>query len=440
MKRTIFFTALSAGILILLLACAENNRRPEITPPRAESGTGAPALLILNGASGFKAVGEEAAVSLKKLLPINRYDKTAIGWNGDLPYMTEVGNALSSKLEGATALGDLGVQTHTRRQAFDQLDPTSFSALIWLSPDPYGNGKLSGLRVYFMPTNGGSPTDLLFTCRPAAGAAPRKSATPPQPAAESRWITIEEKPTALGWESASRRLWVSGANTILVLDSNGWKKMASFHLPAPAEDRSAGPSVLREVRENSGLSSMGWFDLGRRVGRLYVNGPNGLPQPTAIIDGFPFSARESSFLKAPEDEVESAFSLTNFRDEELGLCVDIVRFRGPAGSLFAFLQQNGAIGVVEGQNLSVVNGPTTSPASAITAMGDTLIVASGTDIEGFTITADYIWQKKWSLKVEDGKVHSMCAGMVNGSRVLFAGMTRNAQEGVMILTVPESGD
>jgi|GEM_PF-3929641 len=438
MKRRLYRTAIAAGILTLLLACAESNRRPVIPPP-AKGETGPREPLLLNGKAGFEGVGGQAASALKKLLQLDRYEHIAVGWNGNLTFMTAVGDALSSMLPGATPLRDLGVLTNTRRQAFDQLDPSSFSALIWLSPDLWENDRLSGLHVHFMPTNGGSPTDILFTCRPPAGPPSQKDATPSQSTVETRWIKLEEKPIALGWESAAGRLWVSGAKTIFVFAPNDWKRVASFHLPAPAEDRSAGPSVLREVLEDTGLSSMGWFDLGRRFGRLYVNGPGGLPQPAAVLDGFPLSTREARFLKAPEDEVEKAFSLADFRDQELGLCVDIVRFRGPAGSLFAFLQQDGTIGVVEGRNLTVVNGPTTEPVSAVAAFLDTLIAAKGGDhpvVEGYVMTTDYTWKRKWSIEVPNGEILSVCTGLMNGKRVIFTGMTRKGEGGIVVKGIP----
>ncbi len=427
------------GGLALLAACAASPPRPIALPgPGAPTPGVVPSTAVLNGKAGPAGVGGQLSRYLIKHFPEYGRGRMAIGWDESIVYMGRIAGAAAAQWPGAAPLSELGVEAKNEADAFSQLDPMSFAGLLWLSPDVVGNGELQSLSAVLRSTNGGPPVELLFTCSPPLllAGGPSLPTTAGEP---HRWLDLPSRVLAMGWESHGKRLWAATEKELFSLDPESGKETAKWPLPALTAGLNAGPSVLHEIPGPSGAGAMGWFDLGRQGGRLYEKNPSGRYEPTSLLEGYPLSRRISQFLSAPFDGDSSAFSLTDFRGDELGLCLDIVRFQGPKESLFAFLKPGGGLGVIQGHDLSVVSGPVSNGVSAIAASGKTLIVAlknGPNTLMGYTMSNNFVWQKVWEMKGPRQSVQSLCVGAIAGKPVLFLGTADHEKGAIYIMNLP----
>ncbi len=424
----------AAAALCLLLGCAASS------PSRTGAAVSQPPLgaepPIVGTEGGLVQVGRETAAYLIEHYPAFGHGRMAVGWNNSLPFINEVGSAFAAGWPRALPLSEIGVVASDSEHAFDQLDPATFSGLVWLKPDILPGPELAAVAVTLRSTNGTAPTEIVLECRPPfAYGKQRHEEEPAQ--AMSRWLDLPSAPLALGWESPTGYLWAATADRLERLDSDTGSSIQNWTIPPPEDRFSAGPAVLREVNDG-GIEKMGWFDLGYAEGKYYVQGASGAFQAGEAIQAFPLSMKLQRFLSAPFDLLAGEFVLTDFRHEELGRFRDMTRFQGPRGSLFAFLRRDGSIGIVQGTDLSVVNGPNLRSASAVSSYGNYLLVASADapyHVKAFVMTPGFVWESKWESEDLPGPATAICAGDPAGNPTLFIAEKGEGNGGVILRTV-----
>ncbi len=409
------------AFLSLLVGCAASSPSsrsgPAVPPPSVSPGPP-----VLKTAGGLAQVGREAAAFLRRQYPDYASGRMAVGWDPRLPFINEVGAALAARWPRALPLSEIGVAASSHEQAFNQLDPTTFSGLIWLRPDILPGPELAGVTVTLQSTGPYSPKEVTLECTPpfAFGQAHHEEAATHE---MTQWLELPSAPLALGWETPSGYLWIATAKTLERFDPAMKSDVQKWAIPPPQDRFSAGPAVLHEV-DDGGVHKMGWFDLGYAEGRSYAEGSSGAFQPGDDLQAFPLSQKLQRFLSAPFDLLAGEFVLTDFRHEELGRFQDMTRFQGPRGSLFAFLRRDGSIGVVQGTDLSVVNGPNLRSASAVTSYGNYLLVASADPpyhVKAFVMTSGFVWESRWESGDLPGPATALCTGTADGRPALYIG-------------------
>ncbi len=424
----------AAAALCLLMGCAASypsRTGPAVSQPPASAG--AP---VVGTEGGLAQVGRETATYLRNRYPAYDHGRMAVGWNGSLPYMNEVGSAFAAGWPRALPLFEIGVVASGSDQAFNQLDPATFSGLLWLEPDILPGPELAAVTVTLRSTNGAAPTEIILECRPPFVYGKQRHEEEPVQAM-SRWLDLPSVPLALGWESSTGYLWAAMGDRLERLDSDTGASIQSWPIPPPQDRFNAGPAVLHEVNDG-GIEKMGWFDLGYAEGRYYVKGASGAFQAGETIQAFPLSQKLQRFLSAPFDLLAGEFVLTDFRHEELGRFRDMTRFQGPRGSLFAFLRRDGSIGIVQGTDLSVVNGPNLRSASAVSSYGNYLLVASADapyHVKAFVMTPGFVWESKWESPDLPGPATALCIGAPSGNPTLFIAEKGEESGGFLLRTV-----
>jgi len=424
----------AAAALCLLAGCAAGS------PSRTGSAVSQPPLNagppVVGTEGGLAQVGREAAAYLLKRYPAYGHGRMAVGWNDSLPYMNEVGSAFAAGWPRALPLSEIGAVASNSEQAFNQLDPATFSGLLWLEPNILPGPELAGVTVTLRSTSGAAPTEITLECRPPFVYGKQRHEEEPVQAM-SRWLVLPSVPLALGWESPTGYLWAATADRLERLDPDRGSSIQSWPIPPPQDRFSAGPAVLREVSAG-GIEKMGWFDLGYAEGKYYVQRASGAFQAGEAIQAFPLSMKLQRFLSAPFDLLAGEFVLTDFRHEELGRFRDMTRFQGPRGSLFAFLKRDGSIGIVQGTDLSVVNGPNLRSASAVSSYGNYLLVASADapyHVKAFVMTPGFVWESKWESEDLPGPATAICVGDPAGKPTLFIAEKGEGNGGVILRTV-----
>jgi hypothetical protein len=325
-------------------------------------------------------------------------------------------------------LADLGVSAATEGEAFGQIDPASFTALVWVVPVTAKDGSVGSLRVACRPVKGKAPLLFEVSCSP-----PLRGPAPPPPPGFQPWTDLGEGALALAWEPGAGRLWACTAKRLARLNPETRQTEQSWDLPAPGAGQSVGPVVLGVVAEDGRPLRVGCFDVGRAEGRWYEQGPDGFA-PGAPLQGLPLPERTLRFFGATTEGPGSPLLITSYQDKELGTCTQFVRFAGTSAACFAFRTPQGRLKIIRGDTLAVQEGPEMGTVSALGSEGALLLAASSEPpfvVKGYTLKSNRSWEASWTSPLLTAAPAALCAGRLQGKPTLFA-----ALPGGELLTCP----
>jgi hypothetical protein len=316
-------------------------------------------------------------------------------------------------------LADLGVSAESEAAAYGQMDPASFTALLWMeSPAPKG-GEMAEFEVTLHGSNPKIPAlRVKVRCTP-----PFRVPSPPLLPAFERVAQTGGEIRAMAWEDPSMRLWVAAGGRLLRLDPSTGKPEQSWDLPSSDPSKPLGRAVLAYLPEE-GLkpARVGWFDEGLASGRWYES-VKGAFSPGGNLSTLPLPDRLLRFISSSIEGPGAAVLMTSYQQKDLCRCVDFVRFTGPGGSCFACLGPNGGIQVVRGDSLTVIEGPSSGASAAIAGTERFLLAAPKAppfQVDGWTLGAGFTWERAWSSPPLPAAPSALCTGVREGRPVLFA--------------------
>jgi hypothetical protein len=359
--------------------------------------------------------------------------RIALGWPASSAWLEPFCRGWFDAFPGTVLLADLGVSASTEGEAFGQIDPASFSALVWVSPVTAKDGSVSALQVACRPIKGKTPLLFEVSCSP-----PLRGPAPPPPPGFQPWTDLGGDVLALAWEPGANRLWVCTAQRLLRLDPATKKPEQSWDLPAPAAGKSAGPVILGVVAEEGKPVRVGLFDLGRAEGRWYERGAEGF-SPGATFEGLPLSERTLRFFTASTEGPGSPFLVTSYQDKELGSCTQFVRFSGASSACFGCKTPQGGLKVIRGDTLAVQEGPAKGAVGAVGSAGALLLTASTEApfvVKGSALKPDHSWETSWTSPLLTAAPTALCAGELEGRGTLFAALPGGA---VFACPLPQQG-
>jgi len=417
----------AAALSGLLLGCAPSGLRPPPSTPPAVGPEAPPAVLSSEG--GAPAVAAALARELLGRTKGAQPGPTAVGWNPEEPAIGPLGAALAERIPGALTLVELGVAADEASQAFSQLDPTSFSSLLWLSADITPEGAVGALEVERKGREGS--TAFRFEIRPPLVF--RVSTRTPAPLEVGSVIaTVDGTVRALAWEPGPpARLWVLGEEGLLRTDPTDGKVLQRWN-----RETSRGPgSLLWSEGEHPRLALLEHAPSGSR---WFEGQDGGTFAPAGPVEGFPMDPRTAQFLSADWDPEAGAFLLYDYAGRDLGAFIQLVKSAGPGGTHFILLEPAGTTAAVRGSDLTRIPGPA-SGASALAAAGPTLFVSSGRPparIEAFDLVDGRIWERVWTSPPLEAVPTCLCAFRTDGSTRLLAAIVRDGRGYILSFTIP----
>ncbi len=345
--------------------------------------------------------------------------RLALGWPAKDGWLEPLCRGWSDAFPGTVLLSDLGVSAATEGEAWGQIDPSSFSALVWVAPVAAKDGSVGTLQVVCRPAKGKGP--LLFE---VACTSPLRAPTPPPPPGFQPWTDLGGEVLALAWEPGAGRLWVCTAQRLIRLDPVAKKPEQSWDLPVTAAGKAAGPIILGVVSEEGKPLRVGLFDIGRAEGRWYEKGADGFA-PGATLEGLPLPDRTLRFFTATTDGPGSPLLLRSYQDKEIGSCVQFLRFAGPVSACFACKAPQGSLKVIRGDTLAVQDGPARVTVGAVGSSGPLLLVASAEApfvVKGFALQADRSWRTSWTSPLLTAAPTALCTAELDGKPSLIAAL------------------
>jgi hypothetical protein len=377
--------------------------------------------LALKTDGGLRAAGIRLSSLVKDRAGTKPQDRIATGWGLSSNWMEPLGRGISEGWPSCVLLGDLGASAKTEEEAYAQMDPESFAALLWIEPLVAADKGVSALDVVLHPARGKPPVRFRFECAP-----PLRGPAPP-PVPEFRiWKGLDLPVRALAWEEAQDRLWAATEARLERLDPATGKTEQGWDFPAAREGAAPGPAVLSFLMEEPRPPRVGWFDLGRGSGRWFERGKEGYA-PGPELASLPLSDRMLKFLTPSYEGVGTGFLLTSYQGNELCQCLAVVRFQGPDGTCIGCLTPHGKTKIVRGDKLAVMDGPPADVA-AIAASGRLFFAASASapfTVKGYALLSGYTWETVWTSPLLPAAPTSLCAGSLGGQPVLYAAIGRD---------------
>lgn len=350
--------------------------------------------------------------------------RVAVAWPLASEWLAPLGHGLTAAWPACVLLADLGVTASNEEEAYRQMDPSSFGALLWLEATTTHDGSCPSLMAVLHPSKGQAPSRFKIECAP-----PLRGPTPPAPPGFSPWVELDGEVRAMAWESGAGALWAHAGGRLLRLDPVTGKAQQSWDLPPAPPDRTPGPSVLAYLPEEGGKSArIGWFDEGTGIGRWFVKAAGGF-SPGPDLATYPMPDRLLRFLTPSSESPGAPFVITSYQQKELCRCADFVRFPGPGTTCFACLTPDGQIKVVRGDTLAVLEGPPTEPASAIASASGLLLSAPRSPpfaVKGYRLQPGFTWEAAWTSPLLTAAPSALCAGEMGGRPVLFAALPGGA--------------
>lgn len=426
----------AAALLVLtVLGCSGPDTRRGAAEATPEEQTPAPLLLDTQG--GLAGTGKALAELLAKKFPEEQGGRLAVGWDARAPWLLPLAKGFTSAWPSALMLQDLGVQASKEDEAYLQLDPAAFSGLLWLEPVLSGTGALEALDVDLRSTSRSHAVHSLYSCQPPLGLSDSPKAGPAeQPLIP--WMNLQDRALAMAWEGDKGRMWVASADTVQRIDPSSRHAVQHWGLPPLPPGTQEGRQVLHEIQDE-GRGQMGWFDLARGQGRLFAENAEGQYEPAGAIEGFPLPEKVQRFFTAPFAADGSAFSIQDFRGQELATCVDLARFSAEQGSLFALLGADGAVRGLRGSDLALMSGPKVR-ASALCTSEHALLAAS--QEKPYRVIASRPnalgdWAPLWTSPQLPGPVTALCAGSLQGGLTLFVAVDAGNHSDIYALALPQ---
>ena len=363
-------------------------------------------VIAVKSEGGLGAAGGLLAAALKDRPSTPAQGRIAVGWGPAAEWLAPLARGLADAWPACVLLSDLGATARTSDEAYAQMDPASFSALLWLEPVTAADKSTPALELLLRSAKDKTPSRIRVDFTPplrgpAPGAVPEFKA----------WATLDGTAKALAWEEGDGNLWAATEATLTRLALSTRKPLQSWPLPPAKADGAPGSAVLAFLPADARPSRIGWFDLGRNAGRWYEKGPDGF-NPAGELTTLPMPDRILKFITPEFESSAAGFLLTSYQGKELGRCLTLARFQGPDGTCFAFLTPGGLPRVIRGDSLAVLDGPS-SQAAALATWGRFLLLASSSPpftVKAFTLGAGYTWEAQWTSPLLPSAPGALAAG------------------------------
>jgi hypothetical protein len=325
-------------------------------------------------------------------------------------------------------------------QAYVQLDPATFSGLIWITPRLAPSGDVAALDVALRSTRGSTPADLMVTCDPPLALHPHADGD--ASGAFHPWLKLPSAPASLFTEQPTGNIWIAWRGTIERMDPRSQTVLQTWSTPTTdSEASSPGDAVVADVGGESDSTRVGFFDRRSATGWWFLRQPDGSYIRGEALAAYPLSDRLTRFLTAPFDPQAGLFQLTDYKGDLLGSFKSMVRFLGPTGSLFAMVGDDGTLSVLRGDELTLMRGPTSKTATAVASSGRLLFVATlqpMTVITAYRLGSDSVWEYAWSSSPMANPVSALCVGSVEGRPTLLAGLGGNESGEIVSIRLPQA--
>jgi hypothetical protein len=425
--------ALAAGAL---MACAESapvTRGPVSTPQEVGARP-----LILSTLGGLQGTGTSLADLLRQRYPSYDLGRLAVGWDSRATWLFPLGQGMAERWRACLLLSDLGVLAANADQAYVQLDPATFSGLIWIAPRMDPSGDMAAIDISLRSTRGSAPADLTVACDPPLALRPHADGGA---SGEARpWLKVPTAPTALFTEQPSGHLWIAWKGTIERMDPRSQTVLQSWPSPTTDSDSSVPQgAIVADVGGESDTARVGFFDPQSATGWWFLRQPDGSFIRGEALAAYPLTDRLTRFLTAPFDPQAGLFQLTDYKGDLLGSFKSMVRFLGPTGSLFAMVGDDGTLSVLRGDELSLMIGPTSKAATAVASSGRLLFVATLQPrpvITAYRLGPDSVWEYVWSSSPMTNPINALCVGNLGGRPVLLAGLAEGESGEIVSVQLP----
>lgn len=400
--------------LLILLAAS-------LLPTRADAaGPGLPPappqVIALKSEGGLRMAGGLLAAALKDRPSMPTQGRIAVGWGPAAEWLAPLGRGLADAWPACVLLSDLGAAGRTPDEAYAQVDPASFSALLWLEPVTAEDKSTPALELLLRPAKDKPPSRIRVDFTP-----PLRGPAPGAVPEFKVWATLDGTAKALAWEEGDGDLWAATEANITVFAPSTHEPLHRWPLPPARADAAPGPAVLAFLPADARPSRIGWFDLGRSMGRWYEKGPDGF-HPAGELTTLPMPDRILKFITPEFESSAAGFLLRSYQGKELGRCLSLARFQGPDGTCFAFLTPDGLPRVIRGDSLAVLDGPS-SKAAALATWGRLLLLASSSPpftVKAFVLGAGYTWEAEWTSPLLPSAPVALAAGGPPQTPDLFA--------------------
>ena len=356
--------------------------------------------------------------------------RAVVAWPPAATWLDPLARGLAEAWPVCVLLSDLGASGDSEQAAYAQMDPASFTALLWMEGTPAKDGAIPEIDVTLHPSAQKTAAfRVKVRCVP-----PLRGPVPPSVPEFKRCAQAGGEVRAMTWEDPAKRLWIAAGGRLLRLDPATGKTEQSWELPPSAPGKPLGGAVLVYLPEEGAKPPrMGWFDEGLGSGRWYES-VKGTFAPGGDLSTLPLPDRVLRFLTPSSEGPSEPILITSYQQKDLCRCVDFVRFSGPAGSCFACLGPGGGIQVVRGDSLAVFAGPSPDPSIAVAGAEHLLLAVSKVPpfhVKGWALAPGYTWQPAWTSPQLPAVPSALCAGEWETRPALFA-----AVQGGDILVCP----
>lgn len=437
MRRAMHGAAAAFILTSLLAGCAGPAVREKV--PSAAPEEAARSELRLQTAGGLPDVGRRLADLVRSRFPDAQWGRLLLAWDPRSAWLTPLGKGFSGNWASCVLATDLGLAGSRADEIYIQLDPSYFHALLWIQPGLDPSGVFSSLTLELRSIGTGPAWEATIPLEPPltlSRQVPKERGAPLPPP----WLSVPEPLRAMSWAADSSQFWTASSSTISRLDFATKKALQEWSLPPLSSIAGLPRAVLSDLSDES-AARIGWFDLERGQGRVYERATGGIWEPAQNIDGYPFADRVLRFVRAPYDAQQGVFSVQDFKGQDLGHCVDIVRFAGPGGSHFGLLSSDGTVKILRGSDLAIVNGPVSFRAAALTGLGELLFAASDSppfEVRAYRLDPRGAWEETWHSPLLPAAATALCAGVQGGSATVFIAVP--AAGGSTVYAVPIKGE
>lgn len=357
--------------------------------------------------------GRAATASFRERYPGLLAGRVALGWPVSDRDAASAGAAAAEAEPILRPLADLGVAASSAGAALEQLDPGTFTGVLWMESLRVSGGTFAGLSLTLRRPGVPEETKLVLTDLPA----PTPHPSPPaqgglQPTPEPLF-RVAGRVRAMTVTEGGGELWYLLGGRLVRRGLSGEPTPQEWSIEG--SDAPDAPCVLRFLPEAGKGAHLGWVcgDGGAWLG----TGGSGI-QRIAPIGGFPLSERESKFLRAPYLPEVGTYALLDYQGKELGTFTGFARTRSASGeSILVLLGKDGSVKALHGNTLEPLAPPAEGTFAAVAGTGDLLALAEAAPphrIRVFRAAEGTAWEGLWVSGTLPGPVQFLALDSSGG--------------------------
>lgn len=363
--------------------------------------------------------------------------RVALGWDVRVPAAAAAAKGVAQADSTLRPLPDLGVVAESLGEALDQVDPQTFSGVLWLEVLMAENGDVTGISLtHRAPGHHGEIRMGVVLDPPIRPPSTPLTPTPP-PAASPAEVLLRLKGAVCtaALSEDGEELWYTSAGHLVRYSLARGEQLQEW--PPSGEDGSGSGCFLRLPSQGDGAGKAGWSSGGHGVwlalqGQEYRVGAN--------FEGFPLTERESKFLKAPWLPDEGAFSLQDHQGKDLERFSGLVRIRAEGGeSLLVLLRKDGSLRALHGNSLQPLPAPVEGTFAVLAGWRDLVAVAESEApyrIRVMRAGDGGSWVEVWTSGPLSGRASALSLGRLKTRISALAFVTDGAGTEALLLPVP----